>query len=311
MNDIVISEFMDQAAVDVTSARYDVLYEPTLVDNSAELTTAISGARALVVRNRTQVNAGLLESAPRLKVVGRLGVGLDNIDVVACKARGVTVCPAIGANDDAVAEWVIGTTMLLLRGAYGSLDAMLRGAWPRNQLIGHEIGGKSMGLVGYGGIARRTATLASALGMDIVAYDPHLPADDPSWRGVKRVQELPDLLEDCDVVSLHVPLTEDTRHLIGAEALAAMKQHAVLVNAARGGVVDEAALADTLRAGKLGGAALDVFEEEPLTQKGAEKFAGLTNLILTPHIAGVTDESNTRVSHMTMENVRRVLEQEA
>jgi (S)-sulfolactate dehydrogenase len=310
MPDIVISEFMDEAAIREELAGFDVLYDPTLVDRPDELAGLLDEARALIVRNRTQVRGPLLEAAPSLQAVGRLGVGLDNIDVDACRARSVAVFPATGANDVAVAEYVIATAMMLLRGAYGATAEVAAGAWPRNRLMGREISGKRLGLVGFGAIARETARRAAALGMTIAAHDPYVPADHPARRqpwGVVETLDLPDLLAASDVVSLHVPLTDATRNLVDAPALGLMKPDAILVNAARGGVVDEAALADALRAGRLGAAALDVFADEPLTAATGALFKGLPNLILTPHIAGVTAESNVRVSHVTAQAVRRHL----
>ena len=288
MADIVITEFLDEAALAAVPASLKVLYDPKLVDRPAELLAAITSARALVVRNRTQVRGELLGAGRALKCVGRLGVGLDNIDVEACKARGIAVFPATGANDVAVAEWVIAC------------------AWPRNDLIGREIFGKTLGLVGYGAIARQTADRARALGMTVWGYDPYLPASDPAWLQAK-LATLDDMLHHADVISLHVPLTPETKGLIGREALAKMKPGAILINAARGGVVDEAAAAAALKAGHLGGLALDVFDREPLPAELGLPFAGAKNLILTPHVAGVTVESNVRVSKVTIDAVLRHL----
>lgn len=309
MATIVISEFMDKVAVDNTAKKYDVLYDAELVDKRDELKSQLKNAEALVVRNRTQVNKELLESAPGLKVVGRLGVGLDNIDLKECEKRQIRVCPATGANDAAVAEWVICSAMMLFRGAFLSNDKMLAGEWPRQSSMGYEIAGKTLGLIGFGGIARETANRAKSLGMKVVAFDPYLDANDISWKTVTRCAEIKELFQQVDVVSLHVPLTETTRHLVNAEAIDAMKNGAMVINAARGGVVDESALISALKDGKLGGAALDVFENEPLTKEGGDSFAGIDNLILTPHIGGVTIESNVRVSGVTMDNVCRVLEE--
>ena len=308
MAEIVISEFMDQASVDETAKKYTVLYDPELVDRPDELRTSLHEAQALVVRNRTQVNRDVLDAAPNLKVVGRLGVGLDNIDLAECEKRQITVCPATGANDAAVAEWVICSTMMLFRGAFLAQSQMLAGEWPRQQLIGNETGDKTLGLIGLGGIARETAQRARDLKMRIAAYDPYLPVDDINWQGVVRCEKIGELLQQADVISLHVPLTDTTRYLIDAEAIRQMKDGAMVINAARGGVVNEQALADALRSGKLAGAALDVFEIEPLSKAAAAMFAGIPNLILTPHIAGVTVESNVRVSGVTMQNVCKVLE---
>lgn len=293
---IVITEFMDLAAVRTLQDRFTVIHEPTLVDRRAELLALLADATALIVRNRTQVDGELLAAAPRLRVVGRLGVGLDNIDVVACRARGIEVFPATGANALAVAEYVVATTMVLLRGAYLSSADVAAGTWPRPRLSeGRETAGHTLGLVGFGGIGQLTARLAQALGMRVVAYDPLLAADAPAWAqsGVAR-RELDQLLAEADAVSLHVPLTAQTRGLMDAARIGRMKTGAVLINTARGSIVDETALAQALRNGTLAGAALDVFEHEPLA--AGSPLATAPNLILTPHIGGVTRESNTRVS---------------
>ena len=306
MADIVITEFMDEASVDDLRRDHDVLYDPALVDDRGRIRQALGAARALVVRNRTQVDADLLAAAPGLRVVGRLGVGLDNIDQAACESRGIAVAPATGANDTAVAEYVVCAVMMLLRGAYHARAAMLAGEWPRGRLMGREVAGARLGLVGFGANARETARRAEALGMVVAAYDPYLAADHPAWSGAER-RSLDTLLEESDAVSLHVPLTDETLGMIDAPAIAGMKRGAVLVNAARGGLVDEAALAAALRDGHLAGAALDVFETEPLTAETAHIFADVPNLVLTPHIAGVTQQSNVRVSRVTADNVRRAL----
>ena len=309
MADIVISEFMDEAAVEELRDGFSVLYDPALVDDLEALRTALTAARALIVRNRTRVSAALLAAAPQLEAVGRLGVGLDNIDMAACRAGGVKVFPATGANDQAVAEYVIAAALILLRGAYHAGEAMLAGGWPRQALMGREAAGKTLGLIGFGGIARQVAARARPLGLRVAAHDPFASPGDPAWQGIARHETLESLLPVCDAISLHVPLTEGTRDLIDAKALAALPPGAVLINTARGGVVDEAALAASLRRGHLGGAALDVFAEEPLSAAAAAPFAGLANVILTPHIAGVTAESNVRVSAVTAEQVRRALEE--
>jgi (S)-sulfolactate dehydrogenase len=177
--------------------------------------------------------------------------------------------------------------------------------------MGREVAGKTLGLVGFGGIARQVAARARPLGLKVAAADPFVAAGDPAWQGVARHESLESLLPAVDALSLHVPLTEGTRGLIDAAALRLMRNDAVVVNTARGGVVDEAALAAALKAGKLGGAALDVFESEPLTKEAAAIFSGLENVILTPHIAGVTEEANVRVSALTAEQVRKALEKKA
>ena len=300
---IVICEFMDEDAVTGILASFDVLYDASLVDRRDDLVTALGEARALIVRNRTKVDTELLVRAPKLQAVGRLGVGLDNIDVAACKARGIAVYPATGANDAAVVEYVIGTMLTLLRGAFAATEAVLAGEWPRTKLLGREVAGKRLGLIGFGAIGRKTGAAAAALGMEICTYDPHVAVGDQPWGKVTPLA-LDALLKASDAVSLHVPLTEKTHNLLDAKTIAQMKPGAVLINAARGGVLDEAAVAAALKSGALGGAALDVFVQEPLTKERAQVFAGCRNLILTPHIAGLTVESNMRVSRLVAEKIR-------
>lgn len=307
MSEIVISEFMDEAAIECSFAGRDVLYDPKLVDQPDRLLAAVADCRALIVRNRTQVRGALLAQAARLQVVGRLGVGLDNIDVEACAARAIKVYPATGANDLAVAEYVVTAALMLLRRAWFATERVAAGTWPRMDLIGREGSGRRLGLVGFGAIARLTAHKAAALDFSVAAYDPFLPAEHAAWTGVERVT-LDELLGSCDVISLHTPLTANTRRMIDAAALARMKPTAILINAARGGIVDEAALVAALKAGRLAGAALDVFENEPLDAAAGAAFRGLPNLILTPHIAGVTEESNVRVSDVTARAVRAALD---
>ena len=304
---IVITEFIDERVLPRLRAAHEVLYEPTLVDDAPRLLAEASTADAIIVRNRTQVRGALLDALTQARVVGRLGVGLDNIDVPACERRGLKVIPASGANALSVAEYVVGTAMLLLRGAYASTPAVAAGNWPRPALSnGREIGGKTLGLVGFGSIGQLTGRLARALGMQVVAFDPMLDAAHPAFRetGARRCA-LDELVTQSDVISLHLPLLDSTRALFGATRIAAMKPGAVLINTSRGGIVDESALATSLRAGHLGGAALDVFDVEPLP--ASPHFEDCPNLVLTPHVAGVTAEANERVSFLIADKVLEAL----
>lgn len=302
MKKILITEFMEEAAVASLRSAFDVRYAPKLAGERAALLAEAPHADALIVRNRTRVDAELIAAASQVRVVGRLGVGLDNIDLAACGARGIVVIPATGANARSVAEYVVCAAMLLLRGAYLSTAAVAEGRWPREALSGgRELGGKTLGAVGFGLIGREVAALAGALGMQTCAFDPVPSGDAPE---VRRCG-LEELLRQSDVVTLHVPLTRETRGLLDAQRLALMKTDAVLVNTARGGIVDEAALAAALHAGRLGGAALDVFADEPLP--AGSPLAGAPNLLLTPHIAGLTRESNVRVSTMIAQRVAQAL----
>ena len=306
---IVISEFMDEVAVDRLRAAFGadvVMYDAKLVDQPDALAAAVAACEVFIVRNRTQVRGELLDACKSAKVIGRLGVGLDNIDVPACEARGMKVIPATGANALAVAEYVIATAMMLRRASYLSTADVVAGKWPRNALsAGRETAGSTLGLIGYGSIGQMTGALAHGLGMKVIAYDPALPEGHAVWNGTASRADLATLITSADVISLHVPLVDATRNMFNAERISAMKPGAILINTARGGIIDEAALAAALRSGHLGGAAIDVFANEPLP--ASEVFAGCPNLILTPHIAGVSFEANVRVSSMIADAVIKAL----
>lgn len=303
MRRIVVPEYLPDVHLQRLGAGFEVVYDPDLYEDRSRLFEQVSGAVAILIRNRTQVDREFLAAAPRLAVVGRLGVGLDNIDMPACRRAGVTVLPAVGANAVSVAEYVLGAMLVLFRGVFDETESMVAGEWPRQgHAFGRELAGKTLGLVGYGSIARHVAQRARAFDMRIIAHDPHLPADDEAWTTAERV-EFDDLLARSHVVSLHIPLTDATRNVIDRSALQAMRQDALLINTSRGGTVDEEAVADALRRGTLGGAALDVFAEEPLRPEPAAVFAGLDNLILTPHVAGNTIESVDRVARTIVEAV--------
>ncbi len=310
MADIVIAEFLDQEVVRELAATHDVRYQPDLVDRREELLTALGQSRAIIVRNRTWVNRELLDAAPRLRVVGRVGVGVERIDLDACKARGVAVCPATGANAVTVAEYTMAALLLAWRGAFLAGHRVIDGDWPRQESIGFELAGKTLGLIGFGNIGRAVAKRARAFEMTVIASDPYVAPEEPAWTELAvRPVTLDTVLRESDAVSLHAPLTEETRHIVDAAAIARMKPGALLINTSRGGTVDEAAMIAALRAGSLGGAVIDVFEREPLDAETGATFAGVPNLILTPHIAGVTEESNHRLSAITVANVLRVLGQ--
>jgi (S)-sulfolactate dehydrogenase len=239
----------------------------------------------------------------RLRVLGRLGVGLDNIDVPACEARGIAVIPATGANALAVAEYVIGSSMLLLRGAYAATSDVAAGKWPRVALSnGRELAGKTLGIVGFGGIGRLVARLARCLSVRVIGFDAKIPAGDPVWRD-ENVEPLTldALLAAADVLTLHVPLVPATRNLIDASRIGSMKPGAILVNTARGGVVDEAALIASLREGRLAAAGLDVFEDEPPAPDNP--LLAMDQVVLSPHIAGLTAECAERMAVSSVQNV--------
>jgi len=299
--DIVITEFLDSEAAGFLDQSFAVFRDDQLAFDPERLRQQVKEARALIVRNRTQVDKALLDAAPKLSVIGRLGVGLDNIDTAACAQRDIKVIPAHGANSDSVAEYAITAILVMMRPVWQVSQTMRDGGFPRQELgQGREIGGKTLGLIGFGGIGRNVAKRAAALGMTLAAYD---PAFTPEPGLDVSPMPLADCLAASDAISLHMPLTDTTRSMINAETLAMMRPGAVLVNTARGGIVDHDALAASLRSGHLGGATLDVFENEPTTPASLAMFSDLSNIWLTPHIAGVTVEATQRVSWMTVKAV--------
>lgn len=258
-----------------------------------ELQASLGSAIALLVRSETKVTAALLDHAPQLQIVGRAGVGVDNIDVPAATARGVYVVNAPTGNVHAAAEHALTLALALMRNVVPADASIRRGEWTRSKLMGRELRGKTLGLVGIGRVGSLVARRATAFEMKIVAHDPFATEGLARALGAELV-ELDRLLAEADVISLHAPLTDKTRGLIGAAALAKLKPTAILVNCARGEIVDLDALADALEAGRIGGAALDVFPIEPIPADGRIRTAPRT--ILTPHIAGSTVEAQQNVA---------------
>jgi len=302
---IVISEVMDGVGIQRLSGSDDVHYDPLLWQSADNLARWISQADALIVRNQTPVTAALLRQAERLKVVGRLGVGLDNIDLATARAQHIAVVTAQGANAVAVAEYVFACLLRFTRDLETVGASVRQGAWNRG-LGGTELFGKTLGLIGLGDIAQRIVLRAQAFGLRILAYDP--------WQLATRMVTMElgvslvpweELLQSSDFISVHVPLTNQTRRLIDAEALSKMQPGAYLINTSRGGVVDEAALLDAVRQGTLAGAALDVRHQEPPSMD--DELRTMERILGTPHIAGLTQEAGRRTVEMVAEDVLRIL----
>ena len=259
----------------------------------AELERALASAQALIVRSETRVTADLLTRGPKLRVIARAGTGVDNIDVHAATRRGIAVMNAPGANTVSAAEHAMGLLLAQARHIPWAAEAMRRGEWDRKRFEGTELRGKTIGIVGLGRIGGHVAGLARAFGMQVVGHEPFLSPDRAAELQVKLLP-LDDLLRQADVVTLHVAHTSETHHLINAQRLQRMKPSAVLVNTARGELVDEAALAEAIRERRIGGAAIDVFAVEPLAADSP--LRQLERVILTPHLAASTAEAQERVS---------------
>jgi len=303
---VVVAEWIDAAALARLSEQHEVVADPELYRDRPRLFTELHGAAALIVRNQTRVDTELLDAAPDLRVIGRVGVGLDTIDVAAARARDVVVSWAPGTNAASVAEYVIGAAIALSRRFEPASQHVRGGGWQRQQFMGRELAGATLGLVGLGDIGARVARRARAFGMRVIATDPIV--HDSSSAVQEHEVELvtfETLLMRADVISLHVPLLPTTRDLIDTAAFVRMRPGALLINTARGELIDEAALAEALRSGHIAGAALDVRRNEPPVSP--DPLADCPNLILTPHVAGVTTEANARASAHAVDEVLRVL----
>jgi D-3-phosphoglycerate dehydrogenase/(S)-sulfolactate dehydrogenase len=258
-----------------------------------ELERIIGDYDALAVRSATKVNAKLLERAARLKVVGRAGVGVDNVDLEAATRRGVVVMNTPGGSSTTVAELTLAHMLALARHVPQATASVKAGRWEKQRFQGHELAGKTLGVVGIGNIGSIVVERCRAMKMRVIAYDPFISTEAAAKLGVTQVT-LDELWPQADVISIHVPLTEQTRNLVNAQTLGRMKKGALLVNCARGGLVDERALADALASGRLGGAALDVFEREP--PPADHPLFTLDGFICTPHLGASTEEAQAAVA---------------
>ena len=283
-------------------ARFDLVVRPGL--KGEELTDAIAEADAVLVRSATRITRESLSRANRLKAIGRAGVGVDTIDVEAATERGIPVLTAPAGNTTSAAELTCALLLALARRVPAADRSMKAGEWDKKSFTGIELYGKTMGLVGAGRIGGEVAKRARAFGMRVVAYDPFLNAERARALDVE-VGSLDEVLERADVISVHVPLTDATRNFIGAPQMARMKTGGLLLNVARGGVVDEAALIAALESKKLGGAALDVFEAEPLPAD--HPLRKVPNVILTPHLGASTAEAQHNVAIEIADAVRSAL----
>jgi D-3-phosphoglycerate dehydrogenase / 2-oxoglutarate reductase len=306
MTTILITEQMAGAPLAALQAKFDVTYLPSLWQQRGQLLEQIPRAQAMLVRNQTQVDAEVLRCATNLKVIGRAGVGLDNIDMNAANAAGVVVSYSPGANANAVAELTLGLLVALSRRLLSAHEHTRTGGWDRMKFMGQEISGRCLALIGCGAIGRLTAQKAVAMGMHVVGYDPFLTAGHPALAS-SGIELMPfaQAVAQADFVSCHVPASAQTKEMFDAQCFATMKKGAYFINTSRGNAVNEADLALALASGQLAGAALDVRTVEPSTVGVLET---LDNVILTPHIGGLTLEAQEAVLQMICSDVHAVLE---
>ena len=293
---ILITEFIDKNSLVELNNTFEIKFDEELWAKNEELKEMIKDYDGLIVRNKTQVNKDILSNAKNLKFIGRLGVGLDNIDTEFCKIKNIHVQPATGMNADSVAEYVISTSMTLIKKIPIFHNGTVKGDWPRTTIKSAEIKGKCIGIVGFGTIGRKVADYSLNNSLNILAHDPYVKKIDENKENYK-LSSLEDIFQSADIISLHLPLTEETKNLINKSSFPKMQKQPIIINTSRGGVVNENDLIDAYNQNLISGFALDVFENEPIKKDLCEKITSEMNCVLTPHISGVTTESNIRVSN--------------
>lgn len=299
---VLVTDPLAPAGVETLATEHDV---DVLIDLSkSELLEIIGGYDALVVRSQTQVDADVIAAGKRLKVIARAGVGVDNVDLEAATRSGIVVCNAPQSNIISAAEHTVAMLLAVARNIPQAHGALIEGRWERSRWTGTEIFGKTVGVLGLGRIGSLVAKRCQGFGMDVIAYDPFLSPDRAARMDVELLQSVEAVLTRADFVTVHLPRTTETANLLDADMLALMRPDAHLINVARGGIIDESALADALREGRIAGAALDVFAGEPLTDS---PLFGLPNVVLTPHLGASTSEAQDKAGTQVAEFVNLAL----
>ncbi len=302
MTKILISEFINQNSLDNLKKKFEVLYDEKLCENKIELEKTIKDYDALIVRNKTQVNSKVLKNASNLKFIGRLGVGLDNIDTEYCKNKDIHVQPATGMNANSVAEYVVSSSMSLIKKIPMFHNGTIKGEWPRTTIKSTEINQKYLGIIGFGTIGKKVAEYSSKNGLNILAYDPYIKEINDKEIDAK-LSSINEIYEKSDIVSIHLPLTDETKNMINKSSFSQMKNKPIIINTSRGGIINESDLIEAYHKNIISGFALDVFEKEPIESEFYKKIKQGMNCIITPHISGVTTESNIRVSDFIVKKI--------
>ncbi len=298
---VLVREAIAEPGLELLRERFDVVE-----DRDSDLGAIIGDFDAIVVRSATSLDAGMIERAGRLKVIGRAGVGIDNVDVDAATRRGIVVANAPEATVVSAAEHALALLFAVARNVPQAHAALKEGVWDRSRYAGIELAGKTLGVLGLGRIGRQVARRAVALGLRVVAYDPFVALDRFRELGVEPAATPEDVYRGADLLTLHLPLNDETRGLLGSAAFAQMRDGVRIVNAARGALVDEEALREAILSGKVAGAALDVFGEEPYSGPLLE----LDQVVVTPHLAGSTSEAQDRAGVIIAEQVSAALDGE-
>ena len=302
MAKILITEFINQSSLENLNKKFDVKYDEKLCENEKQLITMIKDYEGLIVRNKTQVNSNILKNALKLKFIGRLGVGLDNIDTEYCKNKNIHVQPATGMNAVSVAEYVVSSSKSLIKKIPMFHNGTIKGEWPRTTIKSLEIKQKNLGIIGFGIIGKKVAEYSSKNGLKILAYDPYVKEINDKEINIKS-SSLKEIYEKSDIISVHLPLTDETKNMVNKSSFAQMKNKPIIINTSRGGIINERDLIEAYHKNIISGFALDVFENEPIESKFYHKIKPGMNCILTPHISGVTTESNIRVSDFIVKKI--------
>ena len=307
MTKILITEFIDSQSLQNINKKFDVIYKKDAWQNKDFLEREIQKFDGIIVRNKTSLDKKILINASNLKFIGRLGVGLDNIDTEYCKKNNIIVQPATGMNSDSVAEYVVNSSLTLLKKTHIIKEQTLQGKWPRTSIVTKELKGKTLGLIGFGDISKKVLNLVNVFDVSCIAYDPFITSKQMEAENVKKVS-FDEILNLADIISIHVPLNNETKYLFDRQAFIKMKKQPIIINSSRGGVINEKDLIDAYKNNYISGFALDVFENEPVNEVFYNNITNDMNCILTPHIAGVTAESNVRVSNFIIDKTNKFFE---
>ena len=299
MINILITEFIDPEALKILSKDFNMIYKKDIWENSDYLKKEINKFEGIIVRNKTNLNQSILEKAANLKYIGRLGVGLDNIDTEYCKKNNIFVQPATGMNADSVAEYVISSSLSLLKKTKLINAKTQSGQWPRMSITTNELKGKILGLIGFGDIAKKVLKLINAFEVTTISFDPFITSQEMEEHNVKKVT-FENILSLADIISIHVPLNNETKYLFDKKTFQKMNNKPIIINSSRGGIINETDILEAYKNNYISGFALDVYEHEPVNKIFLKNITNDMNCILSPHIAGVTEESNTRVSEFIM-----------
>tara|TARA_B100001250_G_C19743032_1_gene763941 strand:+ start:367 stop:1287 length:921 start_codon:yes stop_codon:yes gene_type:complete len=302
MKKILITEFMNSDSINTLSKNFNIKYDEDLYNNKDRLKKEISNCEAIIIRNKTQLQKSILDEALKLKFIGRLGVGLDNIDKEYCEKKNIYIQTAKGMNADSVAEYVIGSSLFLIKNLTLFNNETKKGLWPRTSIISKELKDKNFGLIGFGSIGKKVSKLAQSFGAKVIAYDPYIDSNLHEKYNVKFTT-FDEVIKNSNVLSIHIPLNDKTTNLINSKVFDRMSNKPILINTSRGSIVNEKDLIIAYENKKINGFALDVFEKEPVDEKFYKHIDDTFNCIITPHISGVTEESTKKISEYITEKL--------